>query len=528
MMNNRRYALLCSLVALMTLANAEAQTTQNNVPRLVVNIVIDQLRTDYMEAFSPLYGEHGFKRLLEEGRVYSQVEYPFHAPDRASAVATLMSGCSPYENGIVGERWLDRSTLRPVYCADDKDQRGQLTQDQSSPRNLGVSTITDELKVSTDGQALVYAIAPNRDAAIFAGGHAADGAFWIDDESGQWASSSYYGNYPKWALSYDNAFSLPSRIDGFIWTPQSEVTGGFNYFYTRDNKKPFKHAFSGAGKYREYKTSALVNDEVNKFVLYCVENTDLGKDAITDFLNVSYYAGPFNHLSIGDCPMEMQDTYARLDQNLASLLDAVENRLGKGNVLFVVTSTGYCDPERQVLDKFRIPTGEFNITRAQLLLNMYLIAVYGQGQYVEAVMGNEIYLNLKLIENRGLNLAEVLERSQDFLIQLSGVRDVYTSQRLALGAGTPAISRLRNAYNPKASGDILVQVAPGWHIINEQTHEDHVTRDSYMAFPLVFLGATITKDKIQTPVTIDQVAPTVAQILRIRSPNGCAVAPLPQ
>lgn len=194
--------------------------------------------------------------------------------------------------------------------------------------------------------------------------------------------------------------------------------------------------------------------------------------------------------------------------------------------MFVVTSTGYADEQMVPIETYRIPTGTFNISRAKLLLNMYLIAVYGQGEYVEAAMGNQLYLNLKLLENRALNQAEVLERCQDFLMQLSGVRDVFTSQRLLQGAGTPGVARLRNAYRPKVSGDILIQVAPGWHLVNDDMHEDRLTRESYMSFPLFFLGSTIKSDIIETPVTVDHVAPTVAQCLRIRAPNGCSVAPL--
>ncbi|MBQ2012103.1 MAG: alkaline phosphatase family protein, partial [Bacteroidaceae bacterium] len=155
----QRIRLLTSLLILMSVAGAEAQTAPE-VPRLVVNVVIDQLRTDYMEAFSPLYSERGFMRLLKQGRVYTQAEYPFANPNRASAIACFMSGTSPYENGIVGERWLDRQTLTPVYCVDDKEFQGQHTTVASSPQHLGVSTITDELKVATEGNGLVYAIAP--------------------------------------------------------------------------------------------------------------------------------------------------------------------------------------------------------------------------------------------------------------------------------------------------------------------------------------------------------------------------------
>lgn len=527
-MDSKRYTLLTSLLALLAISGAEAQNAPE-VPHLVVNVVIDQLRTDYLEAFSPLYGERGFKRLMQEGRVYSQAEYPFASPDRASAIACLMSGTSPYENGIVGETWMNRQTLQPVYCVDDNEFKGAETTENSSPKNLGVSTISDELKVSTDGRGLVYSIAPNRDAAILLAGHSADGAFWINDHTGAWCSTSYYGEFPKWGTNYNTtSSSLAKRLEKLNYQPINELVAKYDYFVTGSTPdKAFSHKFSGERKFRQFKASACVNEEVNNFIRMVLNSTFVGNDEVTDMLNVGYYAGTFDHQSVAKSSMELQDIYVRLDRDLGDLFDMLDKRVGKGKVLYMVTGTGCTEPDDITdLSKFRIPTGTFSISRAQLLLNMYLMAVYGQGQYVDACLENQIFLNLKLIEERNLNLAEVLERSADFLIQLSGVRDIYTSQRLSLGAWTPGISKLRNAYNPKCSGDILVQISPGWVLSNENTHEQIVSRESYMPFPLYFMGANVEAEKVMTPVTVDHVAPTLAKAMRIRAPNGCPQAPL--
>lgn len=524
-MNTRRYTLLTSLVALLAIMNAEAQTSPE-VPRLVVNIIVDQLRSDYLEAFAPLYGDEGFQKLMADGRVYSRAEYPFSRPDRASAIASLMSGATPYEHGIVAQQWLNRSTLQPVFCVDDNNFAGLLTTDKSSASALSVSTITDELKVSTEGKSLVYSIAPYRDAAILSAGHAADGAFWLNDLTGQWCGTSYYGTFPVWAQLYEDGQSLKDRIKKTNWVPSSQLVGNFNYFVSGGTRKPFKHTYTGDARFRDYISSALVNEEVNFFAQQCLRATELGNDGVTDFLSLTYYAGNYLHKGVDVCPIEMQDTYVRLDQCLADMIQYIEKRVGVGRTLYVLTSTGYSDQEAEDVSKYRIPTGNFSISRAQLLLNMYLVAVYGQGQYVETAMDNQLYLNLKLIENRALNLTEVLERCQDFLMQLEGVRDVFTSQRLTDGAGTPAISKLRNAYNPRCSGDILIQVAPGWHLLNETTHQDRLVRESYMGFPLILYGCNVEPEKISTPVTVDHLAPTLARCLRIRAPNGCSASPL--
>ena len=522
-----RELILTSLALLMSVLTAEAQTAPD-VPRLVVNVVIDQLRTDYMEAFSPLYSERGFQRLMQRGRVYSQAEYPFASPDRASAVASFVTGSVPYEHGIVGQRWLNRQSLQPVGCVEDAAYAGLQTAAKVAPTNLAVSTIADELKVATEGRALVYAVAPNSDAALFLAGHAGDGAFWFDEETGQWCTTSYYGVLPSMLSAYNEETNTPKRIGKMQWEPSSEFVGKFNYFVSGGMGKPFRHYFKGDRRFRQFQASALMNEEVNDFVRNLLWNTSLGMDGVTDMLGVTFYAGNFDHKTVTEYPIEMQDTYVRLDQQLARLLDMVEQRVGAEHVLFVVTGTGYSDTEQTEdnLSQYRIPTGEFSITRAQMLLNMYLSAVYGPGQYIEASMGNQLYFNLKLIENKGFNLSEVLERSAGFLIQLTGVRDVYTSQRLAHGAWTAGIRNIRNAYSPKCSGDVMVQVAPGWKLVNEQTREHSQQRESYMGFPLFFYGLDIQPQIVKEPVGIDHVAPTLARCMRIRAPNACDASPL--
>lgn len=526
-MTANRYRLLSSLIVLLAAAGAGAQEAPA-VPSLVVNIIIDQLRSDYMDAFAPLYGQGGFVRLKEKARFYSQAEYPFSAPDQASAMACLMTGTSPYVNGIVGDRWLDRQTLRPVFCVDDEAYAGIHTDEKSSPKALAVSTISDELKISSEGKSLVYSIAPTREAAVLGAGHAGNGAFWLDDWTGRWATTCYYDALPGWLSDYERMSGLGERIDDLHWQPLNEEVTNFQYFVSGGTKvKPFSHKFKTARKFREFKATALVNDEVNLLAKQTIEKAGLGSDAVTDMLTLTYYAGAYDHQSAMTFGMEMQDTYARLDRQLDDIFSFIDEKVGSERTLFVVTSSGYFDSEEMMdLSRYRIPTGVFSITKAQALLNMYLIAVYGPGNYVETAIDNQIYLDLKLIESRNLNLAEVLDRCSAFLIQLSGVKDVYTSQRLSLGAWTPGISKLRNAYNPKCSGDILIQVSPGWVLKNEDSLEQTLSRESYLSFPLFFMGSNIVPEKVRIPVTIDQVAPTISQALRIRAPNACPQAPL--
>ena len=192
--------LLTSLITVLTFTGLQAQSLPT-APKLVVGLTIDQLRTDYLEAFSSLYGERGFKRLWKEGRVFHNAEYTFSGVDRASAMAAIYSGSTPSVNGIISNRWMDVSTLRTVNSTDDPAFMGYYTDQTCAPTKLLTSTIADELKIATQGKGLVYAIAPYCDAAIFAAGHAGNGAFWINPTTGKWS-----GTTPASPVSHGNLF----------------------------------------------------------------------------------------------------------------------------------------------------------------------------------------------------------------------------------------------------------------------------------------------------------------------------------
>lgn len=517
-----------SLTLLMALAyatNMEAQVIRS-APKLVVNITIDQLRTDYLEAFSPLYGSYGFKRLLSDGKVFSNASYPYYVKDKATAISSIVTGTTPYYNSIVSERWLDKQTLRPVFCVDDSKCKGLLTKDGSSPKNLTTSTIGDELKVFSQGKALVYSIAPYRDAAVLSAGHAADGAFWIDDETGEWCSSNYYQkDIPSWVKEYNDLNPAMKAIAEREWRPDNIYTGSFTYFISESKQKDFSHKFNSDRRYREYKASGLVNENVTKMALHCINSTGIGKDGVTDMLNLTYYAGNFDHRTVTECQLELQDTYIRLDKQIAALISGIELKLGKNNVLFVVTSTGYSDEETTDYAKYKVPSGIFYINRTASLLNMYYGALWGQGQYVETCFGPQIFLNHKLLEDKRISLTDATQRAQEFLGQVSGIRTVYTSQQLMAGANQN-IFKVRNAFNPEHCGDILIEVSPGWRMLNEDNMENQLSRASFISFPIIIFGDNVKAEHVTTPVTIDRIAPTIAKSIRIRAPNACSSEPL--
>jgi hypothetical protein len=389
-----------------------------------------------------------------------------------------------------------------------------------------VSTIGDELKIATEGKGIVFSVAPNREEAILAAGHASDWAMWIDTETGHWAGTTYYGSAPSWFNHLDLVTNLGGRIAEMEWKPTNEFIGAFNY-YLATSQKSFTHTFDNIKGIQQFKRSALVNEEITRAASYCLSSGLGGLDDVTDFVSLCYYAGNWDGKSLSETTTELQDTYKRLDAEIEKLLNTIDQLVGLDKTLVYLTSTG-CEPnlETTTLAKYHIPTGDFAINRCAALLNMYLVAMYGNGQYVEAFYGNQIYLNHKLLEQKQLKLSEVLAHCEDFLFQFSGVRDVFTSTRMIQGAWTPGISSVRNGYNPKCSGDITIQVVPGWNLVNEDRGSTKMQRDSFFEFPLIFYGYNLQPQKVSAPVTVDCIAPTIAHHIRIRAPNGCNTAPL--
>lgn len=449
-----------SALILATLTGTEASSQSLQVaPRLVVNIAIDQLRTDYIEHFAALYSQDGFKKLLQQGTVYEAASYPFSPVDRSSAIAAIATGTTPYYNNIIGTQWLDRNTLRPLFCVDDNKYK-------TSPQNLSTSTITDELKVSTNGAAIVYGIAADRDAAVLSAGHAADGAFWIDETNGDWTTSPYYPqNAQKWLSSYRSLNAKPS------------------------------------------KAKTLANEAVSDLAISCINGNAMGRDENTDYISITLSAKATDNSA--QWRITMESVYRGLDHTLSSLLSRIEQSVGAKNILFVFTSTGYTDEPKVDFAKYRIPTGTFYINRSASLLNMYLGAIYGQGRYVETCFHNQIYLNRKLIEDKRISFSDVISRSKDFLIQVSGVRGVQESP-----------------YNPSISGDLIIEVSPGWQLLNEDNHESYTARSAFVPFPIIFYGNGIKPQRVNIPATVDQIAPTIAKAIQIRAPNACKAVPL--
>lgn len=520
----KRYTALSLLCVLQLVAAAE--TVSDKPPRLVVNIVIDQLASDYIDAFSPLFSQSGFKKLMAEGTVFTNVTYPFVNIDRASASASLASGTVPYYHSIIGRRWFDRETLHTSYCVDDSKASGFLTKESLSPRSMKVSTVGDELKVSTAGKARVCAVSPFADAAILSAGHVADGVLWIDDETGRWCTSSFFDpTLSTWLNSYNTLHPLADKLAKLQWQPMDGLTGGISYLVSGATAKPFKYKFDTKDGYRDFKTSALVNEEVTAMAKECLYVYSLGADEIPDLLNITYYAGNYRHSPVAQSAMELQDTYVRLDRELSRLIAEIEKRIGKDAVLFTLTGTGYDEELEADYAKYNIPSGTFYINRTASLVNMYFGAIWGQDRYIDGYFGNQIYLNHKLLEQKRITLTDACRHAAEVVSQCAGVKNVFTGVQLLTGTN-PNLYKVRDGYCRERSGDLTIEIQPGWYLNNEDTGQSSLSRASFAAFPLVFYGAGLRPERVTTAVTTSNIAPTIAKAIRIRAPNACSTEPL--
>ncbi len=307
---------------------------------------------------------------MREGLIYTNAEYSFDGADRASGIATIFSGATPSLNGIISENWLDAKTLRPINCVDDPEFMGNYTAESSSPSKLLTSTLADEIKIATENKGLVYAIAPFRDAAILSAGHNANSALWINELTGKWCSTTYYGDFPWGVSQYNERWSPDYRIKDIEWSP---IYPAERYTYLPNwRQDSFKHRFENerVNKFRRLITSPLVNDEINLLVEELLEKSTIADDQLTDLLALTYYAGNYNHLPTQECAMELQDTYARLDRSLGRLLDMLDSKVGLQNILLCIASTGYTEPDAPDVGLYRTPGGEFHLTRCATLLNM--------------------------------------------------------------------------------------------------------------------------------------------------------------
>lgn len=518
-------SVICGLVGINTILAADPSR-----PKLVVGIVVDQLRTDYIEYLQNLFGENGFRKLMKEGAFLRNVDYKVGGLDKASATAMVYTGAYPRQTGVAASSVYDPAMQRMVPALHDAGSIGNFTDETFSPAALRLSTISDEIAIDGVGIASVYSISPDAQQAIIMAGHAGNSAFWINDNTGRWATTTYYRDTPKTVTQRNYNQSVASRIDTMQWKPALPLAR-YPGLPVQKKMSDFKHTFSSADRdvYRQYASSPLVNTEITDVAISYLKDIGLGsKGEAIDMLNIGYTAAPYKYVKDGDFRLELEDSYIRLDGQLSRLFDAIDKYVGLDNTFVYVTSTGYYDDAVVDDPKYRIPTGEFSVKRALSLLNSYLTAKYGNGNYVDTYSRGHVYLDRKEIENLQLRLEDVAQASRDFLVRMSGVSDAYTMSDIMTSA-LPGMEALRLGTDPKTGGDVVLEFNSGWRV-NDDTrfpNDVQVVRSSMVLSPTFFMGSGVKPQVISTPVEVTAIAPTVTQTLRIRAPSGAVSKPLP-
>lgn len=498
-------------------------------PRLVVGIVVDQLRTDYIEYLQELFGEKGFRKLMKDGAYMRDVNFGVPGLDKASGTALVYTGAYPAMTGVPAASYFDHTskTRRPALF--DSKSVGNYTDETYSPTPLRLSTISDEIAVEGAGLNVIYSLATDPQQAIIMAGHAGNSAVWLNPNTGKWATTTYYKDVPGVINTLNYGRSIASRIDTMQWKPAKDIAS-YPGLPAHKRKMPFKHVFPSSDRnlYQMFSATPLANEEVTDVAIDYLKDLSLGSrgDAI-DMLNIGLSAAPYKYVSDGDFRAELADSYVRLDSQLEKLFDAIDRYVGLSNTLIFLTGTGYYDDAVADDSQYRIPAGQFSTRRAVSLLNAFFSAKYGNGDYVDAIHDSHLFLDHKQIEAAGLDPRVLAEESRDFLCRMSGVSTAYTVADI-LRADSPQTKALRLTIDPKTAGDVFVEFNPGWDVAYDIYYPEHTvsTRTATAVTPAFIMAPGVAPETIGTPVDATTLAPTLSRILRIRSPNGAKEKPL--
>ena len=529
-LSSRIAGLLVASVVTMALSGQTAPKR----PSLVVGIVVDGLSLDQIELLKEYFGTDGIRRLLNEGVTITDVDYG-SVLDPTAATALIYTGASPSVSGIDAETIFDRDTRRTSLTLSDPSTIGNFTTETLSPRVMRVSTIGDELRIATGGLGHVYTISPAASQAIVMTGHNGNSGFWINDVNGKWATTTFYKDVPTAIQSRNHRESLDMRLDTMAWS-NSMAVGKYPDMPSYKKLFNFRHSFQRNDPQRisKFKHTPLANGEVTDIAGEYLRSMNMGRGENIDMLNLSMTVSPYLYSNDPDVRMEQMDSYLRLDRQLAGLFKALDTSgPGMNNTLVFITGTPAPAKRRKDDEKWDIAAGEFSPRRAIALLNMYLIARHGNGEWVIGFHNNQFFLNQNLITERDKNLQEMRRDAADFLSRMSGIAEAYTLDDVVAGKAVETTVVPRRNINTETAGDIFAAIMPGWDITddgsaNPQNGDYPVTQRLTAAVsPAFILAPTLLQPQIiTTPVDARVIAPTVSSILRIRSPNAAMLPPL--
>ncbi|MDA3820180.1 MAG: alkaline phosphatase family protein [Candidatus Delongbacteria bacterium] len=530
-----KHTIICLfLCILMTPGIAQNYQLPSGHPRLVVGIVIDGLGYDDVQKNLNLMHENGMKKLMKQGAFCKNARHNYMFTQRAPGYATIVTGSEPSWHGIVSDFWYETLKEEGVHAVQNKDYYpvGTVNKDNAcSPEQLMTETFSDAIKMYFQNQSKVYSISLDATAAVLNGGFKADAAYWVDDFTGNFVSSSYYmEQLPGWVKTFNENKYTDIYFER-TWEPLDTLAA---YTHSRPDSNAFEYGFDA-----EFKTFPFVYEEIKShytgksfikmipegntmttdFAVHCLIQENLGTDEVPDVLMVNYHVGENIGKYFGPNSKQMQDIILRLDKEITHFVEVIEDRIGKNSTLFFLTSpSGFSsNPEYRKTEK--LPGGTFKHHYMMALLKSYLNVSYGKGDWIRDYHNQQIYLNRTLIEDAGLDLAEVQNKVAQFILSTPGVANVLTATNLQRTDYSSGIfMKMQNSYHQKRSGDVIIALKPGW-IKDVSYTADHNTCYNYDAHvPLMFYGWKIKKGEISQYVTSSGITPSICNMMNIPGP----------
>ncbi len=532
----RRFFLffVCFVFPLFLFAQGHT-TVSSAAPRLIVGLVVENMHPDYIERYWSKFGEDGFKRLYSGGFICANHHVNNLIQRPTVGMATLFTGTTPSHHGIVNDNWIDRLLNKETDCTFDNLYSTIGSDSKSGQRSairLMTPTLGDRLKLVTKGRSRVFSIAMNDYAAVFSAGHAADGAYWLDDKTGNLISSSYYmAQYPVWAAEF-NKFKLADKYLDYNWQTLTDQIG-----YSESVESASLHESGFLGKYHNFpydlaklkkesggsysflKNTPFANTYLKDFALQLIPKEQLGYDFIPDLLTLVFSSMDKECGNFGPFSVEMEDTYLRMDKDIAELLKYIESGYGTENVLIFLTSTSSVSYHADYLkEKYRMNTGIFDPESSVALLKSYLNIKYGEGVWVEKFSNQQLYLNHELVTKKKINLRDMQIDIARFLNQFEGIAYAKAATEIESDnfLGGPLAS-FQNNFHIKRSGDVMIRYEEGWLPKDKYKAVDYTDNDQV---PLVWYGAGVKKGASLKKTDAADVVPTICALLGIVPPAG--------
>lgn len=510
-------------------------------PKLVVGIVIDQMRWDYLYRYQKRYTDSGFKRLLNDGFSCENTVIPYVPSVTAIGHTCIYTGSVPSIHGIAGNNFVKNG--EKVYCTDDDTVKPVGPNSEAglmSPRNLWVTTIGDEMKIASNGRAKVVGVALKDRASILPAGHNPDGAFWFDDKSGNFITSTYYMNQlPKWVEAF-NGKKLPEHYLSEKWNTlypkdtYTESTSDENE-YENGIKKGVKATLplNLPELYKKYGYNIIRNTPFGNSLTFdmakaAIDGEQLGADDETDLLAVSCSSTDYIGHQVGTHAVETEDTYLRLDKAIADFLSYLDTKVGKGNYLvFLSADHGAMNNARFLQDR-RIPAGNWDDGVAAKKLNEVLAKEYpNTGDLVKTVMNYQVFFNREAIKNQHLDFAKIKQTVVDFLKEDSCVLYACDMEKTMTESIPEEVKyRIVNGYNRERSGDVQIVLKPNFYT-HGMKGTDHGAWNLYDThIPLVFMGWGIKHGATTKRTFMTDIVPTIGALIHVQAPNGCVGQPI--